>query len=105
MFCWHQNEEDREYPDVAEYLPHYIVYNADMRILYTQFQNLVLEPEDTQSSDGVHAFCDKLLRDTGIVVLPELVGFASYSLGGCDNGLTLVSVEWTTLMSGTKCGV
>ena len=43
-----------------------------MRILYTQFQNLVLEPEDTRSIADVDAFCAKLLRDTGMLVLPRV---------------------------------
>ena len=60
-----QHEEDREAIEQSEYMPHYVTYNASLRIFYGQNWNYLLEPHDVADRAGVDAFLEKLLKETG----------------------------------------
>jgi hypothetical protein len=61
-----QNPEDREELEQCEYLPHYVAYNASLRMFYGQNQNYLLEPDDVANLEGVESVMKVLLQETGV---------------------------------------
>lgn len=61
-----QHPEDREELEQCEYLPHYVVYNASLRMFYGQNKNYLLEPDDVANLEGVEGVMKVLLQETGI---------------------------------------
>ena len=65
-----QNEDDRDAIEQSEYMPHYVTYNASLRIFYGQNANYLLEPHDVKDRAGVDLFLQKLLLETGHYIPP-----------------------------------
>ena len=65
LFLPSQNEEDRDAIEQSEYMPHYVAYNASLRIFYGQNFNYLLEPHDVVDRTSVDAFLERLLKEQG----------------------------------------
>jgi len=63
---YYENPEDREELEQCEYLPHYVAYNASLRMFYGQNQNYFLEPDDVANIEGVESVMKVLLQETGV---------------------------------------
>lgn len=70
IHCFHYHEEDIEFEEDVEGIPHYIVYNAGTRVLHTNPEVLVLEDKDIED---VYAFVEKLKQKPYLLKLPVSV--------------------------------
>ena len=59
IHCEHYHEEDIDYPEQSEGIPHYVMLNAGTGVLYTYPETLVLEDEDRRDLDS---FFEKLKK-------------------------------------------
>ena len=55
-------------PEHSEYTPHYVTYNASLRIFYGQNHNYLLEPDDVKDRQSVDACLSVLFLRTGHLV-------------------------------------
>lgn len=68
IHCFHYHWEDIDYHEEGvEKIPHYIVYNAGTRVLYTNPEVLVLENKDIED---VHSFMEKLTQKPYLLRVP-----------------------------------